>query len=188
VIDLGRSCTRYRPVLVDFVDRGEVHPDTGLALAHLDRCSRCTEAIEGTMLTITALRRLGDEVGTVEPEPDAWPRLRVRITSWRRRPVYMSPLAGMAMSFAIVAVLIVPFRLGNGGLAGSAASPTVQTAPATSLADRRIEAAYLALSRTPPTSASLAVGSVPQNLPHEILVVRKEVHSAKPSGRPPEPI
>jgi len=92
------------------------------------------------------------------------------------------------MSFAIVAVLIVPFRLGNGGLIGSAASPTVRTAPATSPADRRIEAAYLALSRTPSTSASLAVGSVPQNLPHEILAVRKEVHSAKPSGRPPEPI
>jgi hypothetical protein len=139
------------------------------------------------MLTITALRRLGEEVGAVEPAPDAWPRLRLRIASWRRRPVYMSPLAGMAMSFAIVAVLIVPFRLGN-GLVGSAASPTIRVAPATSVADRRIEAAYLAFSRMPPTSVTVAIGSVPQNLPQEILQVRKEVHSAKPSVRPPEPI
>ena len=188
MIDIGRSCSRYRPVLVDFVDRGEVRPETGLALAHLDGCRRCTEAIEATMLTITALRRLGDEVGGVEPGPDAWPRLRIRISSWRRRPVFMSPLAGIAMSFAIVAVLIVPFRVGGGGLVGTEASPTASTAPVTSLADRRIEAAYLALSRTPPATVSVAVGSVPQNLPHEILQVRKEVHSAKPSVRPPEPI
>jgi hypothetical protein len=79
VIDLTRGCTRYRPVLIDFIDRREVGTDTRAALAHLDRCTRCTEVIESTMLTITALRRLGDETATAEPAADAWPRLRVRV-------------------------------------------------------------------------------------------------------------
>jgi hypothetical protein len=113
VIDLTRSCSRYRPVLIDFVDRGEVRADTGAALAHLDRCTRCTEVVESTMLTIVALRRMGDEAAAGEPAADAWPRLRIRILGWRKRPAIMSPLAGVAMSFAIVAVLVLPVRLGG---------------------------------------------------------------------------
>ena len=187
MIALARTCSRHRPVLIDFVDRAEVRPETAAALRHLDGCAPCTEAIEATMLTITALRRLADEAGAAEPAADAWPRLRGRITGWRRNPVFMSPLAGIAMSFAIVAVMVSPFRLGAAELAasGGSALPTDRPTP---LADRRIEAAYLALSRTPPASAAETMGSVPQHLPHEILQVRKEVHSAKPSVRPPEPI
>ncbi len=75
MIDLGGSCNRHRPLLVDFVDRGEVQPGTSAALAHLDRCARCLAAIESTMLTITALRRLGDAAIEAEPRSDAWPQL-----------------------------------------------------------------------------------------------------------------
>jgi hypothetical protein len=189
MIDLGRGCARHRPVLIDFVDRGDVRAETGAALAHLDRCARCTEIIESTMLTITALRRMGEEAAGAEPEADAWPRLQIRIQSWPRRRVTMSPLAGLAMSFAIVAVLMVPLRLAGGGLLGAAASPTADRYTAPTLAERRIEAAYLVFSRMPPTAdVAVVTGSVPRNLPQEILQVRKEVHSAKPSGRPTEPI
>jgi hypothetical protein len=189
VIDLGRSCARHRPVLVDFVDRGEVGPATGRALAHLERCARCTEAIESTVLTITALRRMGDELRSIEPSPDAWPRLRARITGWRR-PAAMSPLAGIAMSMAIVAVLVMPFRLGAAGTIDRWPATAEATSPAVDLEDQQIETAYLAVSRRAlPSSGDAAdVGSLPMNIPEEIRQARKEVHSAKPSGRTIPPI
>jgi hypothetical protein len=189
VIDLGRSCSRHRPVLVDFVDRGEVSPATGRALAHLERCARCTEAIESTVLTLTALRRMGDELRSVEPSADAWPRLRARITGWRR-PAAMSPLAGIAMSMAIVAVMIMPFRLGPAGAIYRSTPTARATAPAVDLHDQQIEAAYLAGSRraSPSDGDAADVGSLPMNIPEEIRQARKEVPSAKPSGRTIPPI
>jgi anti-sigma factor RsiW len=189
VIDLSRSCSRYRLTLIDFVDRGEVAAETTAALAHLDRCTRCTEVVESTILTITALRRMGDEASGIEPPPDSWPRLRVRIQGWRRRPAVMSPLAGVAMSFAIVAVLVLPFRIGGGSLLGPASSPAIDQPPPASAFDRQIEATYLATSRLLKTVGdTAAAGSFPFNVPQEIRQVRKEVHSAKPTGRPTEPI
>ena len=196
MIDLGRGCARFRPVLVDFVDRGEVRPETGAALAHLDRCTRCTEAIESTMLTITALRRIGDDAAAVadEPEGDAWPRLRVRIESWRRRPAVMSPLSGIAMSFALVAVLVLPVRLG-GTLVGPVATPRPASASTATVVDRRIEAAYIAAVRqgslapaeSSKSDASTA-GSYPRIYPDNYRPTRKEVGPAEPTGRPPEAI
>jgi hypothetical protein len=193
VIDLGRSCNRHRALLVDFLDRGEVRPGTASALAHLDRCDRCIEAIESTLLTITALRRLGDAAWETEPRADAWPRLRVRIQSLGpRRPRVMSPLAGVAMSFGLVAVLILPFRFGGGGLLGPAASPVIDRSAVT-LADRKIEANYIAMVRQGTLPGSDA-GTVPtatshqQNYPDNIRPTRKEVGPAEPTGRPPEAI
>jgi hypothetical protein len=188
VIDLGRSCNKHRPVLVDFVDRGEVRPETGAALAHLDRCQRCTEAIESTMLTITALRRIGDEAGALEPAADAWPRLRIRIEAWPRRPALTSPLLGVAMSFAIVAALALPFRLTSLNL-GAEATPTVQPGRGATPEERLAEHAYIAASRRAiATPAAGPTGSVRLNLPPEIWEIRKEAQSAKSSSRPPEPI
>lgn len=111
---LQRGCSRYRPLLVDFVDRGEIAPGTGAALAHLDRCDVCTDAIESTMLTITALRRLGSEAEAVEPRADAWPRLRLWIETWRRpaASVLTSSVRGAALGLAIVAVAVIQLDLG----------------------------------------------------------------------------
>ncbi len=140
------------------------------------------------MLTITALRRLGDEIATAEPAEDAWPRLRSRITRWKR-PMVMSPLAGMGMSLAIVAVLLLPLRI-TGGPAldfGADATPTADARIVE--ADHRAEAAYLAASRRMPNGGPHEVtGSLPRNIPQEVWQVRKEVHSAKPSARAPEPV
>ena len=193
MIDLGRSCTRYRPVLIDFVDRGEVRPETGAALAHLDRCTRCTEVVESTMLTITALRRMGDEAAGAEPGADAWPRLRIRIQGWRRRPVTMSPLAGLAMSFAIVAVLVLPVRMG-GSLIGPIATPVSEGGSGATVVDRAIEDAYLASLRQrslPGDNAGPAIewlGTDSRPLPDNIRQPRKEVSPAEPTGRPPRAI
>jgi hypothetical protein len=196
IIDFGRTCARYRPMLVGFVDRSEVKPETAAALRHLDRCERCTEAVESILLTVTALRRLADEVELAEPQADAWPRLRARLARpSRRRAFVMSPIAGLAMSFAIVGVLVLPFRLGAERLAESA-RPTGAPATEAGAIEERIELAYAASSRraltseTADTNASGATsfGSVPSTIPPEIWQVRKEVHSTKPSARPVEPI
>jgi anti-sigma factor RsiW len=194
VIDLGRGCSRHRPVLIDFVDRGEVRAETGAALAHLDQCPRCTAAVESTMLTITALKRMGDEAAGVEPDVDAWPRLRVRIQTWPKRPAVMSPLAGIALSFAIVAVLVLPVRLG-GTLIGPVATPQVEL-EATSALDRQVEAAYIASVRQGTLAApvqdlaqSIAAGvTFPRNYPDNIRPTRKEVGLTEPAGRPPDAI
>jgi hypothetical protein len=185
VIDLARSCSRHRPLLVDFVDRGEVRPGTAAALAHLERCDRCTEAIEATMLTITALRRLGDATVRAEPREDAWPRLRARLQSPRpRRLAVMSPLAGVAMSFALVAVVIVPFRLSGGSLLGSAASPTTGRASTLDVAEHRIETAYIATVRrheasTPDATIAAAPASAFHRMyPDRFHPIRKEVGPA----------
>jgi hypothetical protein len=193
VIDLGRGCSRFRPILIDFVDRGEVRPETGAALAHLDRCTRCTEIIDSTMLTITALRRMGDDAADAEPGADAWPRLRVRIQGWRRRPISMSPLAGIAMSFAIVAVLVLPVR-GSGSLLGPVATPADEAALGATIADRQIEDAYLASLRQRPLPgdpADPAVGWLAGDerpSPDNVHQPWKEVSPAEPTGRPPRAI
>jgi hypothetical protein len=112
VIDLGRACNRHRDALLEFFDSGRIESGTGLALAHLDRCRRCTAELETTVLAITALRRWSDEIALAEPRADAWPRLRARIDRWRPiRSVLMSPLSGMAMSLAIVVGLVVPLSV-----------------------------------------------------------------------------
>lgn len=196
MIELGRSCVRHRPALLDFVDRGEIGPSTGPALAHLDRCHRCTDELETTILAIAALRRLGDETVALEPPADAWPRLRARIDRWSgpRRAV-MSPVAGLAMSVAIVVVLIVPIGFDGRGSADPTARP-LTAPPALTLADRRIEAAYITSTRHgtfPEAATTLAThvdgtGSFPRNWPDNLKPERKEVGPAEPSGRPPEAI
>ena len=194
MIDLSRSCSRYRLTLIDFVDHGEVRAETADALAHLDRCVRCTEVVESTILTITALRRIGDEAAEIEPPPDSWPRLRVRIQGWHRRPAIMSPLAGLAMSFAIVAVLVLPVRLG-GTLIGPVATPTERGSSASELVDRQIEAQYIASvhqgSAVVPGAGESHVPAAASNLrnyPDNYHPTRKEVGPVEPNGRPPEAI
>jgi hypothetical protein len=193
VIDLARSCNRHRPLLVDFVDRGEVRAGTAAALAHLERCDHCTEAIESTMLTITALRRLGDATVRVEPRDDAWPRLRARLQSPRpRRLAVMSPLAGVAMSVALVAVMIAPFRLAGGSLLGSAASPTTDRASTADLAELRLETAYIATVRrhdgstSSPSTAVASASAFYRIYPDRIHPTRKEVGPAATTTRPSE--
>lgn len=193
MIELTRGCSRYRATLIDFVDRGEVRAETSAALAHLDRCASCVEVVESTLLTITALRRIGDDAARVEPEPDAWPRLRIRIQGWRRRSALMSPLAGLAMSFAIVAVLVFPVRFGGTSL-GPGASSLVERSAAAEAADRQIEAAYIAsvhqggpiADRSGASLGPLAFG-FPRN-PDNYRPTRKEVGPVEPNGRPPEAI
>jgi hypothetical protein len=129
-------------VLVDFVDRGELGPATGAALAHLDRCGRCTEAIESTMLTITALRRLGEEASRAQPRADAWPRLQARLASQRtQRASLVYPMARAVLTIGLAGLLVTPIRLAGtttrevpaetGAAPASASAALVTTASST---------------------------------------------------------
>ena len=193
MIELGRTCRRHRGALVDFIDHGEVRdPDTRLALAHLDRCERCTGELESTVLAITALRRLGDDASRAEPSADAWPRLRARLERWRPvRWTVMSPSVGMVMSVALVAVLIAPLQIG-GAPPSSAPSAAPVDRSVVSLIERRIEADYISSTHegTLPASQPVArpAGTFPRNFPDNYRPDRKEVSPAEPSGRPPEAI
>jgi hypothetical protein len=178
--------------LLDFVDHGEIVAGTAPALAHLERCGRCTDELESTVLAITALRRFGDELARAEPSPEAWPRLRARIETLRpARWAIMSPSAGMVMSVALVAVLVAPFRVGT---STTSIAPTYLPSSqlGVSLEERRTEAAYIAKIRmgTFPTKepVSRAVVTYPRKYPDNIQPERKEVDPAEPSGKPPEAI
>lgn len=193
MIDLAGNCRRHRSALLDFVDRGEIAPGTGPALAHLDRCERCTNELESTVLAIVALRRLGDDAERVEPSADAWLRLRARLDRWRpARWAIMSPTTGAVMSLALVAVLVVPLRIG-----GASATPAPEATPptdrdTTSLIERRVEADYISSTHrgTFPGEQPVArpAGTYPRNYPDGIRPERKEVSPADPSGKPPEAI
>jgi len=193
VIELGWNCRRYRSALVDFIDHGEVvDPDTGLALAHLDRCDRCTVELESMVLAITALRRLGDDASRIEPSADAWPRLRARLERWRpiRWPV-MSPSVGMVMSVALVVVLVAPMRIGGADASSAPSAAPINLNPV-SLAERRVEANYILSTHQGTLPATQPVvrpaGTFPRIYPDNYRPERKEVGPAEPSGRPPEAI
>ena len=101
----------------------------------------------------------------------------------------MSPVAGMAMSLALVAVL-VPLGLGSTGRP-PAASPNLDRVVPTP-AERRIEANYISTSHQGVLpaleSATRSSGSGQRKYPDDTRPVRKEVAPAEPSGRPPEAI
>jgi hypothetical protein len=188
VIEFRGACARHRAALLDFVDHGEIAPGTAPALAHLERCARCTDELESTILAITALRRYGDALALAEPSPDAWPRLRARLETLRpRRWAIMSPSAGMVMSIALVAVLVAPLRF---GASAPSPNPTHETAVqlGASLEERRAEASYLARVRvsplvvTGPTRPSPT--ELPRRYPDNVHRDWKEVAPVPASGRP----
>ncbi len=186
ILAFRRPCADHRAALLDFVDRRERSDATAPALAHLERCRSCERELAETALTITALRRLQLEVQRLEPPPDAWPRLRARVAKpadpWRGR----AALGGLATSALLVSVLVLPVTLGVPG------ARDLALARAETAAELRHEAAYLANTRVgslpPAPRAEAGGGSIPRIYPPEIAQVRKEVTSAPPVVRLPEPI
>jgi hypothetical protein len=182
---LRPSCGRHRSSLIDFVAHRELSGDTAAALHHLDRCDECRHELSLIALSVEGLRRLQRELEGVEPAEDAWPRLRARISRrtepWRWRLT----LGGLATSMMVVALTVAPARLGSPYASGS---DGVSSNPRKVAA--RVEAGYISRNRIvrfDPADTAL-IGIAPIRLPPEIREVRKEVDSAKPSGRPAAPI
>ena len=167
MIDLGRSCRRHRTALLDVGVGGLRGPDTPGALDHLERCDRCRTEVESTVLAVAGLRRLATDVSTVEPSADAWPHLRDRVTRPHApRLGFMSPVAGMAMSLAIVVATVV----GAPGLPGSEPETGGSTGSVVADALEPVEEAWLRgrldpTRRTPPAQVVAAVTATPTRGP-----------------------
>lgn len=192
MIEFGGGCRRHRPALLDFVDRGEITPATSPALAHLDRCQPCTNELESTVMAITALRRIGDEVARTEPPADAWPRLRARLDRWRpMRWAIMSPTTGTVMSLAIVAMLVIPLQLGGSNQAAGALTAVPAEQSAAMFSERRTEARFISTMTRKgtfpaPAATVRSTGAVPKSYPDGIRPDRKEVSPVVPVERPIE--
>ena len=160
MIDFRRSCERYRAVLVDFVDHAEVGPKTARALGHLERCSRCTEAMESTLLTITALRRYGDDLVPAEPGDDAWARLRARVARQpQARPSLLYPMARVVLTIGFAALLVTPIRLSGYEAAGT----PIRAADAAT--QRAADPTEGAASSTAPATVGIAGPATTQSIP-----------------------
>jgi hypothetical protein len=177
-----RPCERYRASLTDFVIRRELYPETDAALDHLDRCGSCRHELSLIALSIVGLRRLQRELEGLEPAEDAWPRLRARISRRRDPWRWRLTLGGLATSMALAVLSVLPNPISRGS---STAFDPLSSNPGR--IEVRAESAYIARNRALRITPA-AIGSLPIVLPHEMLVVRKEVDSAKPSVRPTAPI
>lgn len=189
MVALHRPCVAHRTALLDWIDRRANGPGTAAALAHLDRCRACEDELAGVALAIAALRRVGDDLVQAEPPPDAWLRLRTRISRRSDPWAWRASLGGLATSSMLVAVLVMPFTIGR-----PATGPLAVDLPA-ALAERRAEAAYLAGIHVGSRPAERRYepsapggGSAWHLYPDEIAKVRKEVPPVRSSGRPPAPI
>jgi len=97
------TCRRHRAALVDFADRREDGPTVRAALAHLDGCRACEAELATIALTITAVRRSFDHSRGAAPRPDAWPRLRHRVTRPSGAGRWAAPWGAVASAALVVA-------------------------------------------------------------------------------------
>jgi hypothetical protein len=189
--ELGGGCRRHRAALIDFVDHGEIGPATGAALVHLDRCARCTSMLDATVLTLAAMRRLGDEVARVEPMPDSWPVLRARVTAWRpSRVSFASPLAGMVTSVALCVVLAGTINVGRSPTTDAASELALLSGPSGSA----ISAVYTSSAKRGGDSADVRAATTPRGgiqprivYPDGARPTPKEVLPLRSIARPIEP-
>jgi len=109
-----RQCRRHRSALAALADRATAGPTDRDALDHVERCPDCAAALGELMLTVVALRRIGQEAAARGAVPDdAWARLRSRIEqssraareqAWRWR----ATLGGLATASLLVAAVVGP--------------------------------------------------------------------------------
>ncbi len=193
ILRRATGCSRYRTVLLDFVDRRDARagrdpadrsPATLDALDHLDRCPRCSAELPDVALAITGLRRIRDQVATAEPSADAWPRLLARVSRpnpapWR----WPATLGGLVASTMLVAVLVAPVAMDV-----SHKSEVVTSVPPVSAPFSKAELDYLSAARqirSPQDSDDASDReSVPRLYPDGIRPTEKEVNSTNPTGRP----
>ncbi len=100
-------CRRYRPVLVDLVDRAERGPATVAALDHLAGCPPCERELTELALTVAALRRAGVAYRAL-PVPASAP-LVPAVRTGRRNPwAWRLQLASLATSAGLAVMLVAP--------------------------------------------------------------------------------
>jgi hypothetical protein len=175
---LRGACRRYRPVLVDLVDRGERGPGTDAALEHLVVCGACEREVTEVALTVAALRRAGATWRAI-PVPamarPALPRSR-RPWAWRAQ------LGGLITSAGIAALLVAPQvgLLPAAPLPGSDAATSRPPAASWYAAESRIAA-------SPDVASMAALGTLPPRYPEGRTRPWKEVNPADAAARGLDP-
>jgi predicted anti-sigma-YlaC factor YlaD len=101
------ACAVYRPVLLEFVERRALGPDSPNALDHLARCERCERDLSEVAQTIIALRRLGERARQVEVPADGWPSLRERLERSQRAADAAARRLRRAFGSAVVGIAVV---------------------------------------------------------------------------------
>jgi predicted anti-sigma-YlaC factor YlaD len=176
------ACDRFRPTLLDFVDRRERGPATDAALDHLGWCEGCRRELTETALAIAALRRVGSELRAV-PVPAMPSDGLARLVAGHRDPWrWRMQLGSLVASAAIAAVVVAP----HVGLGPSGPSARQLTAPRTAVSivwhaeEARIEA-------SPDWPSYAAAVALPSRYPDSVLTPWKEVFltDATPRGFTP---
>lgn len=124
------ACAVHRPALFDFVERRATGPDSRAALDHLARCGRCERDLSEVAQTVFALRRLGERASRIQPPPDGWNALRLRLRSQtaaddaarRFRRAFGGALASIAVA-GVVTVVSLGGTVTTGSGEGLAVAP-----------------------------------------------------------------
>ena len=176
-------CAVHWASLLEFVDGGDRSGMTAAALDHLDACSKCRDDLTEIALAVRVLRHMGRELATVEPPENGWTTLRARLRR-RRRPAVMSPIAGMALGMALVAVIVGPYEM------TSAPTGPIPTAAAETATDPwLLEERFVTAGRNGPQAARVTIrlDGTTRNYPDGIHPPKKEVTMARVIGRPVTP-
>jgi hypothetical protein len=175
----GASCRRYRPVLVDLVDRGERGPLTADALDHLVTCGACEREVTEVALTVAALRRAGTTWRAI-PVPAM---TRPAVPPARRRPwAWRVQLGGLITSAGIAALLVAPQV---GLLPAAPQHASVDTPDRTPSASWH--AAEQRIAASPDVRSTAAVGSMLARYPDGRLRPWKEVSTSDAAARGLDP-
>ena len=175
---LRGACRRYRPVLVDLVDRGERGPGTDAALEHLVVCAACEREITEVALTVAALRRAGATWRAIPVPALARPAIPSRRRGWAWR----AQLGGIITSAGIAALLVAP-QVGLLPDAAQRGDASVTTRPPAALwyaAEHRIAA-------SPDVASTPALGTLPPRYPDGRIRPWKEVNLADATARGLDP-
>ena len=175
---LRGACRRYRPVLVDLVDRGERGPGTDVALEHLVVCEACEREVTEVALTVAALRRAGTTWRSIPVPAMVRPAMPPRRKPWAWR----AQLGGLITSAGIAALLVAP-QVGLLPDASQRGSDSVSTRPPAAswyAAEHRIAA-------SPDVASTSALGSLPPRYPEGRIRPWKEVNPADATARGLDP-
>ena len=199
---ISAACHRHRLALAELAERRDAGSAGRTALDHVDRCPDCAATLGELMLTVVALRRLGNDAAIAALTSPAgradvaWARLRDRIErssraareqAWRWR----TTLGGLAMASLAVAALVGPatIHLASDGTTGELSGYTDNELD---FLHWQTEAGYLNAARTGSLTVTASGPTAPRATsigrysPDGVRPERKEVQPARTTARLPE--
>jgi hypothetical protein len=200
------ACERHRLTLAELAERRSPTLDGTAALAHVERCAACADVLGELMLTVIALRRMGEQAAveqaaarrfceegialTTMPDLDpwgvdlSWASLRERIERSRRAAQeqtwrWRTSLGGLLAGALVVGALVGPSTISlTGAQGGDWAGADGSELEALSW---RIEAAYVSDAHGAPVIETTSADSFGvRRYPDDLRPARKEVRRGTP--------